>query len=82
MPRRNTDWEYDDVDPLEGPKGDTAFLRTNYKMMGIGSSFKTVKSRFSADLIKKEALKVGFVVDVKDETPWWKVTVVGKLRTR
>lgn len=77
MPR-NQDWNDDQVDPIKGPKGDTQFLKSNYKLMGVGGVFRTVKARFSSRKIRAEAAKAGFLVQIDDESPWFKVTVIGK----
>lgn len=77
MPR-NQDWDDDRLDPLRGTKGNTYFLKSNYKLMAVGSSFRTVKARFSPKLIHAEAAKAGVQVRIDDETPWLKVTVVRK----
>lgn len=68
----------DETDPHKGPKGDTAFLKDNYRMMSVGSSFRTVKARFSLKQIQAGAKKAGFVVEIKNETPWWCIRVIGK----
>jgi hypothetical protein len=66
------------VHATKGPKGDTAFLRGNYKIMGVGGIFRTPKARFSARLIQAGAKKAGFVVRITEEGPWWRVAIVGK----
>lgn len=70
----------DETDPHKGPKGDTAFLKDNYRMMSVGSSFRTVKARFSLKQIQAGAKRAGFVVRIDDESPWLKVTIIGKDR--
>jgi hypothetical protein len=70
--------ENDNIDPLKGPKGDTAFLRLNYKFMAPGGVFRTPKAKFPPATIHAEAEKAGWRVKVTDEDPWLKVTVVGK----
>lgn len=74
--------ENDNIDPLKGPKGDTAFLRSNYKFMTVGGVFRTVKAKFLPTTIHAEAEKAGWRVKVTDEDPWLKVTVVGKALRR
>jgi hypothetical protein len=76
------DWEDDNVDPLRGSKGDTAFLRSNYKFMAVGGVFRTVKAKFLPATIHAEAEKAGWRVKVTNEDPWLKVTVVGKALRR
>jgi len=73
------DRDNDDVHPLKGPKGDTTFLQSNYKTMSVGSSFRTVKARFSPRQIHAGAEKAGFVVRLTEEGPWLKVTITKKL---
>jgi|SRR5579863_2590221 len=79
MPRIS-DFKDDEVHPTKGPKGDTAFLKDNYKLMGIGCSFRTVKARFSPGQIQDAARKAGYEIEIIDETPWLKVKIVGKAR--
>ena len=79
MPRKCVLKENDNVDPLRGPKGDTAFLRSNYKFMAPGGVFRTVKAKFPPATIHAEALKAGWRVEVTDEDPWLRVRVVGKV---
>ena len=76
MPRRDTSWDDDRIDPMKGPKGDTAFLRDNYKFLGIGGVFRTVKARFSPAMIHAGAKRAGFIVELKDET--FVLAVAGK----
>ena len=77
------EWDADDqIHATKGPKGDTAFLKENYKMMSIGGSFRTVKARFPPRLIRDGAKRAGFVVEIKDEDPWLKVTVIGKIPSK
>jgi hypothetical protein len=68
----------DDVDPLNGPKGDTAFLQSNYKLMAVGGVFHTPKARFTQTQIRTGANKAGFAVKIKEEGPWLRVQVTGK----
>ena len=77
--KRNQDLEDDNIDPLKGPKGDTAFLRSNYKFMAPGGSFRTVKAWFSPAQIQAEASKAGWAVDVREEGLWLRVTVTKRL---
>jgi|ERR1019366_2775758 hypothetical protein len=73
-------WHFEDeTDPLKGPKGNTAFLKDNYKLMGIGGIFRTPKARFSHTQIHAGATEAGFTVRIDEEGPWLKVTVIGKL---
>jgi hypothetical protein len=78
VPSRHWDFE-DEVDPIKGPKGDTAFLRDNYKLMTTGSIFRTPAARFTHAQIHAGAKKAGFVVEINQEGPWLRVKVVGKL---
>ena len=78
VPSRHWDFE-GEVDPVKGPKGDTAFLKDNYRFMQIGSIFRTPKARFSEKQIRDGAKKAGFAVEVTIDGPWWKVKAVGKL---
>jgi hypothetical protein len=73
------DFEFDGVEPLKGPKGDTAFLRSNYKFMAPGGSFRTVKARFSPEKIHAEASKAGWAVDIREEGKWLRVQVTKRL---
>jgi hypothetical protein len=73
------DFEFDGVEPLKGPKGDTAFLRSNYKFMAPGGSFRTVKARFSPAQIQAGAKQACWVVDIREEGPWLKVTATKRL---
>ena len=73
------DWEDDAIDPLRGPKGDTAFLRSNYKFMAVGGVFRTPKAKFPPAAIHAEAAKAGWCVEVTEDGPWLKVKVVGKV---
>jgi hypothetical protein len=79
--RRNRDWDDDNLDPLKGPKGDTAFLKDNYRLMGPGGVFRTVKARFSPKKIHAEALKAGWTVDIQEEGLWLRVQIVGKAKS-
>ena len=79
MTPRDAGWDDDKIDPLKGSKEDTAFLCENYKLMAVGSVFRTPKARFSPEKIHAEAGKAGFLVHIKDESPWLKVTTVGKI---
>ena len=72
-------WDDDGIDPLRGPRGDTAFLKENYRCMEIGGVFRTPSARFSHAKIHAGARKAGFIVEIVNEGPWAKVTVVGKL---
>ena len=51
---RNRDWDDDETDPLKGPKGDTAFLRSNHKLMAVGGVFRTPKAQFSPEKVHAE----------------------------
>lgn len=74
------EWDADDqIHATKGPKGDTAFLKDNYKTMSIGSIFRTPKARFTPKQIHAGAAKAGFLVRIDQEGPWNKVTVTGKL---
>lgn len=67
------------IDPLKGPKGDTAFLKSNYQTMSVGSFFRTVKAQFSPKQIKAGAKQAGFGVSIQSDGPWLKVTVTKRL---
>lgn len=83
MTRRNyTDWADDNLHPTRGPKGDTAFLKDNYRTMGLGSFFHTPKTRFTPEQIHAGAKKAGFVVLIEEKSPWLKVTAVGKTKAQ
>ena len=75
------DFEFDGVEPLKGPKGDTAFLRSNYKFMAPGGVFRTVKAQFPPATIHAEAEKAGWIVQITDEDPWLRVKVLGKAKS-
>jgi len=77
---RNRDWDDDNNHPTNGFKGDTTFLRSNYKLMEVGGVFRTVKAQFSPEKIHAEAEKAGWVGEITDESPWLKVKVMGKVR--
>ena len=77
---RNRDWDDDETDPLKGPKGDTAFLRSNHKLMAVGGVFRTPKAQFSPEKVHAEAEKAGWIVQIEDEAPWLKITVAGKVK--
>jgi hypothetical protein len=79
MTPRDASWDDDRIDPLKGSKGDTAFLRENYKLMAVGGVFRTPKARFSPEKIHAEAEKAGFLVHIKDESPWLKVTAIERI---
>ena len=73
-------WSFEgETDPQKGPKGDTAFLKDNYKFMTTGSIFRTPRARFSHKQIHDGARKAGFVVDITEEGPWLKVKAIRKL---
>jgi hypothetical protein len=77
---QNRHWHFDnETDPLKGPKESTAFLKGNYKLMGIGGIFRTPKARFTPKQIHAGAIEAGFTVRIDEEGPWLKVTVIGKL---
>jgi hypothetical protein len=81
--KQNRYWHFDgETDPIKGAKGDTAFLRDNYKTMSIGSIFRTPKARFTPKQIQAGAKKAGFVVRVDQEGPWLKVTVTRRLPSK
>ena len=77
----NRHWSFEGTtDALRGPKGDTAFLKDNYRLMGaIGGIFRTPKARFSRKQIHAGATKAGFIVRVDEDGLWNKVTVIGKI---
>ena len=77
MPR-DQDFQDGNTHPTKGPKGDTAFLRSNYKFMAVGGVFRTVKAQFPPATIHAEAEKAGWRVEVTEDGPWLKVKVVGK----
>jgi len=77
--KEDRDFEDNGTDPLKGPKGDAAFLKSNYQTMSVGSFFRTVKAQFSPAQIKAGAKQAGFVVRIDDESPWLKVTVTKRL---
>jgi hypothetical protein len=66
------------VDPLKGPKGDTAFLKSNYKLMAVGGVFRTPKARFTHAQVHAGAKDAGWVVGIREEGPWLRVQVIGK----
>ena len=70
-------WD-DETHPTKGQKGDTAFLRDNYKFCTVGSIFRTPKARFTHDQIHAGAAKAGWVVRIDEDGPWLKVVVTGK----
>jgi hypothetical protein len=76
---RDQDFQGASVDPLKGPKGDTDFLRLNYKLMAPGGVFRTVKAKFSPEKIHAEAEKAGWRVEVTEDGSWLKVTAMGKV---
>ena len=79
----NKHWAFEDeVDPIKGAKGDTQFLKDNYRFMETGSVFRTPKARFTEKQIRAGATKAGFVVRIDAEGPWWKVTAVGKIQRK
>ena len=79
MPHKS-DFEFDDaIDPLKGPNRPAEFLKSNFKLSAPGSVFRTVKAKFSSKTIHAEAKKAGVCVQIEDQDPWLKVTVVGKL---
>ena len=63
---------------MKGSNRPTAFLKSNFKLMGPGGVFRTVKSQFPQQLIRAEAARAGWAIRVEDEGKWLKVTVVGK----
>jgi len=74
------EWDADDqTHATKGPKGDTAFLKSNYQTMSVGSFFRTVKAQFSPAQIKAGAKQAGFEVRIDDESPWLRVTVTKRL---
>jgi hypothetical protein len=76
----NRHWAFEDeTDPIKGKKGDTDFLKENYKFSAIGSIFRTPKARFTPKQIRAGATKAGFNVQITEEGPWNKVLVIGKL---
>lgn len=77
MPR-SREWDDDNTHPTKGPKGDTAFLQSNYKLMGVGGVFRTPKARFTRDQVHAGAKDAGWVVDIREEGPWLRVQVIGK----
>jgi hypothetical protein len=68
-----------ELHPTKGPKGDTAFLTENYKYLGIGGIFRTPKARFSPKQIHAGAKKAGAIVEIKEEGPWLRVKMTGKI---
>jgi hypothetical protein len=78
MPR-NHDWDDDNVSPTKGSRRPTEFLVSNFRLSAIGSVFRTVKAKFPPETIHAEARKAGVRIQIEDESPWLKVTVVGKL---
>lgn len=80
MTRRSAAWDDDNIHPIKGPKGDTAFLRGNYKISTIGSVFRTPKAKFSPTTIHAEAEKAGWDVRVDEDGPWLKVVITGNAR--
>ena len=74
-------WDDDGIHPAKGSKGDTAFLRDNYKFSTVGSVFRTPKARFPPATIHAEAAKAGWIVQITDEDPWLRVKVLGKAKS-
>ena len=77
MPRDRS-WDDDGIHPTKGPNRPEAFLRSNFKLSAPGTSFKTVKAKFPPKTIEAEAEKAGVSVQIEDEDPWLKVTIVSK----
>ncbi len=78
---RDHDWDDDNVHPTKGPKGDTAFLKENYRLLGPGGVFRTPKARFTPRQIRLGAEKAGFTVKIEDQFPWLRVTITGRIRS-
>ena len=81
MPRKCVLKEDDEIDPARGPKGDTTFLRSNYKFMAVGGVFRTVKAQFPPATIHAEAEKAGWRVEVTEDGPWLRVKVLGRVKS-
>ena len=79
MARRNTDWDDDRIEPIKGPNRPTDFFKSNFKLLGVGGIFRTPKAKFSPKTIQAQAAKAGVLVQITDESPWLKVTVIKKL---
>jgi hypothetical protein len=77
--RRDRGWDDDNVHPTKGPNHPAEFLKENFKLSATGSVFRTVKAKFPPKVIHAEAKKARVTVFIKDEDPWLKVTVIGKL---
>jgi hypothetical protein len=77
---RSKNWDEDDkVDPIKGGNRPTDFLRANFKILGTGGTFRTVKAKFPAKTIQAAAEKAGWKVRIEDQNPWLKVTITGRL---
>ncbi len=76
---RSAAWDDDGIHPAQGSKGDTAFLRDNYKFCTVGSVFRTPKARFTRGQIHAGAEKAGWAVRIDEDGPWLKVVVTGKM---
>ena len=75
-----SDFEFDDnVHPTKGGNRPTDFLRANFKILGKGGSFRTVKKKFPAKVIEAVAEKSGALIKIKDEDPWLLVMVTGRV---
>lgn len=75
----NRDWDDDRVDPMKGSNRPTDFLKSNFKLLGLGMSFRTVKAKFPPKTIQSLAERSGVHVRIEDQTPWLKVTIIGKV---
>ena len=77
---RNRDFEADDkIDPIKGSNRPTDFLRANFKILGPGGVFRTVKAMFSPKTIRAAAERAGLHVQIEDQAPWLKVTVTDRM---
>ena len=64
---------------MKGPKGDTDFLRSNYKYMAVGSIFRTPRAKFSHAQVHAGAKRAGAIVEIVEEGPWLRVKMIGKI---
>jgi len=75
---RSTNWDEDDqIDPIKGGNRPADFLKANFKILGPGGVFRTVKAKFSPKTIQAAAEKAGRIIRIDDQDPWLKVTIVG-----
>jgi hypothetical protein len=78
MKPRSRVWDDDGIDPLKGGNPPGEFLKSNFKLLGPGGVFRTVKAKFPPKVIEAAAKKAGVSIQIQDLDPWLKVTIVGK----